>query len=151
MESSTSTLKWFPACSIQEVRNRAKRCIIEGRPVAIWMCKGKPFALDANCYHAGGPLEQSAVDLEEIAGQACTRCPVHHYIISVETGESYYRAVTFEGLKGEKVPVMGDYTSKGRKQRTHFAKIEGDIVFVALNLSPEHLASDDFINLRISA
>nr|CEL70986.1 TPA: nitrite reductase small subunit, putative [Neospora caninum Liverpool] len=114
-------------------------------PVALWIWKNTPFAVDANCYHAGGALEQ-AVDIEEVSGQACIRCPLHRYVISIETGESFYQPVEFEKCPqtGKMVPVPLPWKSKGVKQRPHLAKVEGQRVWISLVPRKQPVASDKY-------
>lgn len=44
------------------------------------------YAMEAECPHAGGPMEDSSVDIEDSAYVAS--CPWHAYDFNVETGES---------------------------------------------------------------
>ena len=44
------------------------------------------FAMEAECPHAGGPMEESQVDIEDSAYLAI--CPWHAYDFNVDTGES---------------------------------------------------------------
>lgn len=55
---------------------------LHGRDVTVIRHKGKLYALDALCYHLGGPLGEEG-DIEDISsGQgnnACITCPWHHH------------------------------------------------------------------------
>ena len=53
------------------------------------------YAMEAECPHAGGPMEESSVDIEDSA--YVVSCPWHAYDFNVETGESSYgvKACTF--------------------------------------------------------
>uniref|UniRef100_A0A093UWN4 Rieske domain-containing protein n=1 Tax=Talaromyces marneffei PM1 TaxID=1077442 RepID=A0A093UWN4_TALMA len=44
------------------------------------------YAMEAECPHAGGPMEESSVDIEDSA--YIVSCPWHAYDFNVETGES---------------------------------------------------------------
>jgi uncharacterized ferritin-like protein (DUF455 family)/nitrite reductase/ring-hydroxylating ferredoxin subunit len=44
------------------------------------------YAMEAECPHAGGPMEESSVDIEDSA--YVVSCPWHAYDFNVETGES---------------------------------------------------------------
>ncbi|XP_954423.1 uncharacterized protein TA21320 [Theileria annulata] len=87
-------------------------------------------------------------DIEEILGQPCIRCPQHKYVISIETGESFYRPVevVHEEERGRirRKVVLLDWKSKGICQRTHELKVENGKVYVKLNDSTEELASDKY-------
>ena len=102
-------------------RNKARHVMV----VLLPSNPGDPLpivrALDAICYHSGGPLAQG--DIEDIDGfGTCIRCPWHRYLIKLETGEGVY-----QGLDTK-------YKSKGRRQRTHTTMISADgIVHVQLN------------------
>lgn len=56
------------------------------------------YAMEAECPHAGGPMEDSAVDIEDSAYVAS--CPWHAYDFNVETGESSV------GIKACTYPVV---------------------------------------------
>ncbi|KAJ5238804.1 hypothetical protein N7468_003423 [Penicillium chermesinum] len=62
------------------------------------------FAMEAECPHAGGPMQDSTVDIEDSAYVAS--CPWHAYDFNVETGESSLglKACTFPiDVTGESV------------------------------------------------
>ena len=73
-------------------------------------------AIDAICYHMGGPLYASNIiyDIESTA----VVCDWHHYRIDYTTGQSLYQALN------------GKWTSKGVKQRTHSVRIIQENVYV---------------------
>lgn len=75
------------------------------------------FALDAHCYHHGGPLADG--DIEDFGGSACISCPWHHYRITLARGEALYEAVELgSGARAVK--------SKGVRQRAHCVRVDGD-------------------------
>lgn len=62
------------------------------------------YAMEAECPHAGGPMEDSQVDIEDSAYVAS--CPWHAYDFNVETGESSVgiKACTFPVVvRGEEI------------------------------------------------
>jgi len=81
------------------------------------------YALDAVCYHTGGPLVQG--DIEDIDGRPCIRCPWHEYRITMDTGEGMYMA------------LEGHYKSKGTRQRTHTVRVQEGRIQVALQTVPQ--------------
>ncbi|KAE8155070.1 hypothetical protein BDV25DRAFT_64876 [Aspergillus avenaceus] len=65
------------------------------------------YAMEAECPHAGGPLQDSQVDIEDSA--YVVSCPWHAYDFNVETGESSVgiKACTFPvNVRGEYVTVQ---------------------------------------------
>lgn len=60
------------------------------------------FCMEAECPHAGGPMSDASIDIEDSAYVAS--CPWHSYDFNVETGESSYgiKACTFP------IEVAGD-------------------------------------------
>uniref|UniRef100_A0A6B2LS12 Rieske domain-containing protein n=1 Tax=Arcella intermedia TaxID=1963864 RepID=A0A6B2LS12_9EUKA len=90
---------------------------------------GGVVALDAVCYHMGGPLVKG--DIEDIGGISCLRCPWHGYKINIETGERV-------------VVTNGQVEYQAKRQRTHQVRILGDQIYVTLNLDPQELPSDRY-------
>ncbi|PFH31479.1 rieske [2fe-2s] domain-containing protein [Besnoitia besnoiti] len=78
--------------------------------------------------------------------QACIRCPLHKFVISIETGESFYQPVEFERSTetGKIVPKPLPWRSHGVKQRTHLTKVEGQRVWISLLARDRPVASDKF-------
>jgi uncharacterized ferritin-like protein (DUF455 family)/nitrite reductase/ring-hydroxylating ferredoxin subunit len=69
------------------------------------------YAMEAECPHAGGPMAESSVDIEDSA--YVVSCPWHAYDFNVETGESSVgiKACTFPiKIRGEE--VMLDYPAE---------------------------------------
>ena len=98
------------------------------------------YAIDAHCYHAGGPLDMGHVeDIEglvssspgddrgQIGGRRpCVVCPWHHYKITLDTGEGVYM-----GIDPFTKPPKREIKSKGCKQRVHRVVIDeasGDVM-----------------------
>ncbi|KAE8143735.1 hypothetical protein BDV38DRAFT_2189 [Aspergillus pseudotamarii] len=65
------------------------------------------YAMEAECPHAGGPMQDSQIDIEDSAYVAS--CPWHAYDFNVETGESSVgiKACTFPvDVRGEHVALL---------------------------------------------
>ena len=68
---------------------------MHGRTVTFIRHRGTVHAVDAKCYHQGGPLGEG--DIEELgAGNICIKCPWHGYRVC-----SSHPAIT----PGSNVPV----------------------------------------------
>eukprot|EP01098_Paradermamoeba_levis_P009994 TRINITY_DN4187_c0_g1_i3.p1 TRINITY_DN4187_c0_g1~~TRINITY_DN4187_c0_g1_i3.p1 ORF type:complete len:239 (+),score=83.97 TRINITY_DN4187_c0_g1_i3:32-718(+) len=110
---------------------------IKGRNVLLICVGEKIFAIDAACYHAGGPLETG--DIEDFHGRKCVFCPWHNYKIDIETGEGLYLSAPDGCLK-----------SKGKKQRTHQIKVGDEKYFISVLINPEEkMESDRFAFLDL--
>eukprot|EP01066_Platyproteum_vivax_P005010 Platyproteum_vivax@DN16397_c0_g1_i1.p1 len=132
-----------------ELLDKVSRKGVDERAVALFFDHktSKIHCIDANCYHAAGKLELCQ-DIEDINSHRCIRCPLHRYVISLETGEGFYEAVEFVEVEGVKRAVVTGWKSKGPKQRVHHVKIESDEkILVHLNLNGE-LPSDEFSRLE---
>ncbi|KAJ8901461.1 hypothetical protein NDN08_007307 [Rhodosorus marinus] len=93
---------------------------VSGRRIGlVRTADGNLHALDAICYHMGGPLVASG-DLEEIGTRQCLKCPWHKYLLDIRTGEGLYRDLDFT------------WSSKGVKQRIHEVEERSTGVFVRL-------------------
>ncbi|KAB8068861.1 hypothetical protein BDV29DRAFT_62324 [Aspergillus leporis] len=67
------------------------------------------YAMEAECPHAGGPMQDSQIDIEDSAYVAS--CPWHAYDFNVETGESSVgiKACTFPvDVRGEYMTLLYD-------------------------------------------
>ncbi|KAJ9442753.1 NADH-cytochrome b5 reductase 1 [Diplonema papillatum] len=105
----------------------------DGRYVAVIRHRGAVHALDATCYHMGGPLLMA--DIEDVGEfGACITCPWHRYQITLATGHKIYQGMD------------GAYRASGEcKQRVHEAKLEGGKVLVKLrDAEPAAVTSDDY-------
>lgn len=58
---------------------------IGGRTITILLHEGKPFALDAACFHFGGPLGREG-DIEELDKRTCIVCPWHRRKVPLTNG-----------------------------------------------------------------
>jgi len=92
---------------------------VDGRHVALIEHLGELHAIDATCYHMGGPLLHA--DIEDSAEFGpCVVCPWHRYPISLKTGDSTYHN------------MQGVSCSKGVKQRVHEVERRDGRVYVKL-------------------
>jgi nitrite reductase (NADH) small subunit len=78
------TQGWLDVGAVEDVPLRGARVVRIGRGcVAVFRSgEGEVFALDDRCPHKGGPLSDGIVH-----GRAVT-CPLHNWVISLETGEA---------------------------------------------------------------
>ncbi len=75
---------WVPIGSITEIPRQGARCVKWGEmTVAIFRTvEDQVFALEDKCPHKNGPLSQGIVH------DGCVTCPLHNWVISLETGEA---------------------------------------------------------------
>ena len=111
---------WEPTgIAAASLSSRALVRLRSGRLVALFRGAPPPspvFALDAACYHHGGPLADG--DIEDFGGSACISCPWHHYKITLARGEALYVALDVaSGARAVK--------SKGVRQRAHGVREDG--------------------------
>ncbi len=76
--------EWIEVCALQDIPIRGSRIVkTPNGCVALFRThENEVFALDDRCPHSGGPLSQGIVH-----GRSVT-CPLHNWIISLETGEA---------------------------------------------------------------
>ena len=77
-------MTWFDIGSIDDIPQRGARCVItpQGRIGVFRTADDQIFAIEDHCPHKGGPLSQGIVH-----GAAVT-CPLHNWVISLETGKA---------------------------------------------------------------
>jgi nitrite reductase (NADH) small subunit len=109
-------MRWIPIGNISDIPQRGARCVETpiGRIAIFRTAEDRVFALDDHCPHKGGPLSQGIVH-----GAAVT-CPLHSWVISLETGKA---------LGADEGCV-----------RTIPIKVEGDEIFIALDNSASQAA-----------
>ena len=109
-------MRWIPIGRMSDIPQRGARCVETpiGRIAIFRTADDRVFALDDHCPHKGGPLSQGIIH-----GAAVT-CPLHNWIISLETGKA---------LGADEGCV-----------RTIPIKIEGDKIFIALETSASQAA-----------
>lgn len=77
-----SQLDWRLIGTIDDVPLQGSRCVKNGETtIAIFRtAKDEIFALEDKCPHKNGPLSQGIVH------DGCVTCPLHNWVISLETG-----------------------------------------------------------------
>lgn len=101
-------MNWIAIGSIADIPPRGARCVAtpQGKIAVFRTADDQVFAIDDHCPHKGGPLSQGIVH-----GAAVT-CPLHNWVISLETGKA---------LGADEGTV-----------RTIPVKVEGEMLFIAL-------------------
>ena len=77
-------MTWFDIGAIDDIPQRGARCVVtpQGK-IGVFRTMDDPiFAIEDHCPHKGGPLSQGIVH-----GAAVT-CPLHNWVISLETGKA---------------------------------------------------------------
>jgi nitrite reductase (NADH) small subunit len=77
-------MNWIAIGNISDIPLRGARCVnTPGGKIAVFRtADDRIFAIDDHCPHKGGPLSQGIVH-----GAAVT-CPLHNWVISLETGKA---------------------------------------------------------------
>lgn len=77
-------MTWVAVGTREQIPERGARVLrIDGRSVALFRTgDGGIFALEDRCPHRGGPLSQGIVH------GRCVTCPLHEWIIELETGRA---------------------------------------------------------------
>jgi nitrite reductase (NADH) small subunit len=101
-------MSWIAIGTLSDIPQRGARCVDtpSGKIAVFRTAEDRVFAIDDHCPHKGGPLSQGIVH-----GAAVT-CPLHNWVISLETGKAL---VADEGFV-----------------RTIQVKVEGELQFIAL-------------------
>jgi nitrite reductase (NADH) small subunit len=75
---------WTQIGTINDIPRRGARCVMtpQGKIAVFRTMEDQIFAIDDHCPHKGGPLSQGIVH-----GAAVT-CPLHNWVISLETGKA---------------------------------------------------------------
>jgi len=76
------TTNWVAVGSLNDIPRRGARCVKNGdMTIAIFRTSDdRVFALEDKCPHKQGPLSQGIVH------DGCVTCPLHNWVISLETG-----------------------------------------------------------------
>jgi nitrite reductase (NADH) small subunit len=103
-----SNSHWHAIGTISDIPQRGARCVMTplGKIGVFRTAEDQIFAIEDHCPHKGGPLSQGIVH-----GTSVT-CPLHNWVISLETGQA-------QGADEGAV-------------RTIPVKVEGDRLFIAL-------------------
>ncbi|MBN9246654.1 nitrite reductase small subunit NirD [Hyphomicrobium sp.] len=77
-------MSWVSIGSITDIPRRGARCVETpiGKIAVFRTAEDRVFAIEDHCPHKGGPLSQGIVH-----GTAVT-CPLHNWVISLETGKA---------------------------------------------------------------
>lgn len=77
-------MTWTPIGSLSDIPRRGARCVRTpaGRVAVFRTADDRVFAIDDRCPHKEGPLSEGIVH-----GAAVT-CPLHNWVISLETGKA---------------------------------------------------------------
>ncbi|CEF98045.1 Rieske [2Fe-2S] iron-sulphur domain [Ostreococcus tauri] len=123
MSSSLPSAQWRDVASVDALSapNARLAVCVDGRHLALVRSGDSLRAIDATCYHMGGPLLRA--EIEDLPGRgACLVCPWHRYHVSLTTGERVYRN------------VEGAWIGIAKKQRVHEIKedLESGRVLVRL-------------------
>ncbi|WP_372886262.1 nitrite reductase small subunit NirD [Shimia sp.] len=99
---------WTPVGQLSDIPRQGARCVRHGdTKIAVFRTSDdRVFALEDQCPHKNGPLSQGIVHDRGVT------CPLHNWVISLETGTA-----------------MG--ADEG-ETRTYPVKVEGDTIMVAL-------------------
>ncbi len=75
---------WVAIGTISDIPPRGSRCVNHGdMTIAVFRTgDDRVFALEDKCPHKNGPLSQGIVH------DGCVTCPLHNWIISLETGKA---------------------------------------------------------------
>ncbi|MGY6707594.1 MAG: nitrite reductase small subunit NirD [Rhizobiaceae bacterium] len=111
-----SASNWFEVGRLDDIPRRGARCVKNGdMTIALFRtADDRVFALEDKCPHRGGPLSQGIVH------DGCVTCPLHNWIISLETG-------------------LAQGADEG-STLSFPVRIEGDRVLLALNAAVEKAA-----------
>jgi nitrite reductase (NADH) small subunit len=77
-------MQWVEIGRVDDIPRRSARCVsaVHGRIAVFRTVDDRIFAIDDRCPHRGGPLSQGIVHA------AAVTCPLHNWVISLETGEA---------------------------------------------------------------
>ena len=106
-------MHWIIIGQVSDIPQRGARCITTpaGKVAVFRTADDRVFAIDDHCPHKGGPLSQGIVH------GASVTCPLHNWVISLETGKA-------QGADEGCV-------------RTIPLKVEGDQIYIASNIAVE--------------
>jgi nitrite reductase (NADH) small subunit len=74
--------EWIEIGRLEDIPRRGARCVKtpSGRIAVFRTVDDRIYALEDRCPHKGGPLSQGIVHGTQVT------CPLHNYVISLETG-----------------------------------------------------------------
>lgn len=79
-----NALNWLAIGAVEDIPLRGARCVTtpRGRIGVFRTAEEEVYAIEDHCPHRGGPLSQGMVH------GASVTCPLHNWVISLETGEA---------------------------------------------------------------
>jgi nitrite reductase (NADH) small subunit len=82
MNAMTAT--WINIGTLEDIPLRGARCVKNGdMTIAVFRtADNRVFAIEDKCPHKNGPLSQGIVH------DGCVTCPLHNWVISLETGKA---------------------------------------------------------------
>ena len=77
-------MNWVAIGTIFDIPRRGARCVAtpSGKIAVFRTAEDRVFAIEDRCPHKGGPLSQGIVH------GASVTCPLHNWVISLETGKA---------------------------------------------------------------
>ena len=77
-------MNWFAIGNITDIPLRGARCVKtpQGKIAVFRTAENEVFAIEDHCPHKGGPLSQGIVHARAVT------CPLHNWVISLETGRA---------------------------------------------------------------
>jgi nitrite reductase (NADH) small subunit len=77
-------MNWIAIGSVSDIPQRGARCVDtpNGKVAVFRTADDRVFAVDDRCPHKGGPLSQGIVH------GASVTCPLHNWVISLESGKA---------------------------------------------------------------
>ncbi len=84
IQVSADALQWTLVGAVTDIPRQGARCVKRGdMTVAVFRTSDdRVFALEDKCPHKNGPLSQGIVH------DGCVTCPLHNWVISLETGSA---------------------------------------------------------------
>jgi nitrite reductase (NADH) small subunit len=78
------TTNWIAVGAVEDIPRRGARCVTtpRGKIGVFRTAEDQVYAIEDHCPHRGGPLSQGIVH------GASVTCPLHNWVISLETGEA---------------------------------------------------------------
>ena len=78
------TKSWIDIGQLHDIPRQGARCVKNSKTtIAVFRtADDRVFALEDKCPHKNGPLSQGIVH------DGCVTCPLHNWVISLETGEA---------------------------------------------------------------
>lgn len=130
-------------CLESDLRRDGARVHVEvaGRAISLVRHRDTLYAIDAVCFHAGGPLTLG--DIEDVNGRPCVSCPWHKYLIDLSSGDKLYEALEMDPSTRKLSPA--GWKSMPQLQRTHRVQSGSDgQIYVFLQQDDREVRSDAY-------